>query len=93
MTESSAVLISAVRTAVTRSKKGAFRFARPEALGAAVVRAALDRSGVPDDRLDDVLLGCAFPEGPQGMNLGRIVAQKAGLPDAVPGAVVNRFCS
>ncbi len=93
MHSSSAVLISAARTAVGRAKKGALRFERPEAMGAAVVRAALDRAGIPAGRVNDVLLGCAFPEGPQGMNLARIVAQKAGLPDSVAGATVNRFCS
>ena len=93
MPTSSAVLISAVRTAVGRSKKGALRFMRPEAMGAAVVRAALARAGVPDDRVEDLLIGCAFPEGPQGMNMGRVIAQRAGLPDTVAGATVNRFCS
>ncbi len=43
--------------------------------------------------VDDVFMGCAFPEGPQGMNVGRLIAQKAGLPDRVPGATINRFCS
>ena len=93
MQTTNAVILSAVRTAVGRAKKGALRYERPEAMGAAVVRAALERAGVPGDRVDDVLLGCAFPEGPQGMNVGRVVAQKAGLPDTVPGATVNRFCS
>ena len=93
MQTTNAVLLSAVRTAVGKAKKGALRYERPEAMGAAVVRAALDRAGVPGDRVDDVLLGCAFPEGPQGMNVGRVVALKAGLPETVPGATVNRFCS
>jgi acetyl-CoA acyltransferase len=63
-------------------------------MGARVVRAAIDRvAGLTPDMVDDVIIGCAYPEGPQGMNMGRIVALKAGLPDEVPGATVNRFCS
>ena len=89
-----AYIVSSVRTAVGRAKRGTLRNARPETLGGLVVRGALDRvGGVPDERVDDVLVGCAMPEGPQGMNMGRIVAQAAGLPDTVPGATINRFCS
>ncbi|MEM1096195.1 MAG: thiolase family protein [Bacteroidota bacterium] len=89
-----AYIVSAVRTAVGRAHKGTLRTVRPEAMGAAAVRAALDRvDGLEADRVDDVMIGCAMPEGAQGMNMGRIIAQKAGLPDAVPGATVNRFCS
>jgi len=63
-------------------------------MGAEAVKGALAK--VPEikpEMVEDVLMGCAFPEGPQGMNMGRIIAQKAGLPDSVPGATVNRFCS
>jgi acetyl-CoA acyltransferase len=89
-----AYIVSSVRTAVGRAKKGALKNMRPESLGAIAVRGALDRvPGLPDDRIDDVLVGCAMPEGPQGMNMGRIVAQGAHLPDSVPGATINRFCS
>lgn len=67
---------------------------RPEATGAAVVREAISRTpNLQPGEVDDVLIGCAFPEGAQGMNVGRIVAGLAGLPDAVPGATINRFCS
>jgi len=63
-------------------------------MGGHIVRAVLDSaSGLDDERVDDVLMGCAMPEGAQGMNVGRLIAQKAGLPDTVPGATVNRFCS
>ncbi|MBE2185592.1 MAG: acetyl-CoA C-acyltransferase [Rhodothermales bacterium] len=93
MQTNQAYIVSAVRTAVGRSKKGALRNERPEAMGAAVVRAALERAGLDGARVDDVLMGCAFPEGPQGMNIGRVIAQKAGLPDTVTGATLNRFCS
>lgn len=89
-----AYIVSSVRTAVGKATRGALRFARPEEMGAAAVREAVRR--VPNlsvEEVDDVLIGCAFPEGPQGQNVGRIIAQKAGLPDAVPGATINRFCS
>lgn len=92
--KNAAYIVSTVRTAVGKANKGTLRNMRPETLGALAVRGALDQAGgVPDDRVDDVLIGCAMPEGPQGMNMGRIVAQAAGLPDSVPGATINRFCS
>lgn len=63
-------------------------------MGAAAVTEAVRRvPGLEVEMVDDVLIGCAFPEGPQGQNVGRIIAQKAGLPDSVPGATINRFCS
>ncbi len=89
-----AYIASAVRIAVGKARKGALRNARPEALGAHVVQAAAQRvKGLDTNQIDDCLIGCAFPEGAQGMNLGRIIAQRAALPDSVPGATVNRFCS
>ena len=91
---STAYIVSSVRTAVGKAKKGSLRSVRPERMGAVAVREAVRRvEGLAGDRVDDVLIGCAFPEGPQGMNVGRIIAGKAGLPDSVPGATVNRFCS
>ena len=89
-----AYIVSSVRTPVGKANKGSLRDVRPESLAALVVREAIDRvPALEDETIDDVLLGCAYPEGPQGMNMGRIVALKAGLPDSVPGATVNRFCS
>ncbi|MCB0720235.1 MAG: thiolase family protein [Bacteroidetes bacterium] len=89
-----AVIVSTVRTPVGKAPRGALKNVRPEALGALAVREAIRRTGgLSDDQVDDVLIGCAMPEGPQGMNVGRLIAQKAGLPDEVPGATVNRFCS
>ncbi len=94
MQATDAYVVSAVRTAVGKAPRGALRTVRPEALGAAVVREALARvPGLDAARVDDCLIGCAYPEGPQGMNMGRVIALKAGLPDTVPGATVNRFCS
>ena len=67
---------------------------RPEEMGGVVVNEAINRvSGLEKGQVDDVLIGCAMPEGPQGMSMGRVIAQKAGLPDSVPGATINRFCS
>ncbi|GAB5534618.1 MAG: thiolase family protein [Rubricoccaceae bacterium] len=89
-----AFLVSAVRTPVGKANKGALRNVRPEHLGAVAVNEAIARvPGLEADRIDDLVLGCAFPEGPQGMNMARAIAQKAGLPDSVPGVTVNRFCS
>ncbi len=94
MQSTSAYIASIVRTPVGKAGRGALRYFRPEELGARVVRAAIERvEGLAPEMIDDVLIGCAFPEGPQGMNMGRIVAQRAGLPDEVPGATINRFCS
>lgn len=89
-----AVLVSAVRTAVGRAHKGTLAATRPEALGAAVVEEALRRAAPLDpSEIDDLIMGCAMPEGPQGMNMGRIIALRAGLPDSVTAQTVNRFCS
>ncbi|ACY48592.1 thiolase family protein [Rhodothermus marinus] len=94
MQANGAYIVSIVRTAVGKADKGSLRNVRPEMLGAIAVREAVRRvKGLEPELIDDVIMGCAFPEGPQGMNMGRIVAQKAGLPDSVPGATVNRFCS
>lgn len=94
MQANDAYIVSAIRTAVGKAKRGALRHARPEAIGAEAVKGAVRQvNGLEAELVDDVLMGCAFPEGPQGMNIGRIIAQKAALPDAVPGATINRFCS
>ncbi|HPO14668.1 MAG TPA: thiolase family protein [Candidatus Hydrogenedentes bacterium] len=87
-------VVSAVRTAVGKSRAGSLiAHARPDYMGAVVVKEAVKRSGLPPERIQDVLLGCAFPEAESGMNVGRIVALAAGLPDTVSGVTVNRFCS
>ena len=88
------VIVAAKRTAVGKAKKGALATVRPEDLGAAVIKEVL--SEVPQVRpneIDDVIIGCAMPEGPQGLNMGRRVALQAGLPVEVPAETVNRFCS
>lgn len=89
-----AVIVSSVRTAIGRAPRGKLRYTRPEYMGSVAVKEAVARAkGLDPAAIEDVILGCSFPEGEQGMNLGRIVALQAGLPDSVPGQTVNRFCS
>ena len=89
-----AYIISAVRTAVGRAYRGSLKDTRPDDLGTIAVRGAIERvRNLDPARVDDVILGCAMPEGEQGMNVARICALKAGLPDSVPGMTINRFCS
>ena len=89
-----AYIISAVRTPVGRAYRGSLKDTRPDDLGAVAVRGAIERVGnLEPGQVDDVILGCAMPEGEQGMNVARICALKAGLPDSVPGMTINRFCS
>ncbi len=87
-------IVSAVRTAVGRAYRGSLKDTRPDELGAVAVRGAVARvQGLDPAQIDDVILGCAMPEGEQGMNVARVCALKAGLPDSVPAMTVNRFCS
>lgn len=90
-----AVIVSAVRTAVGRAVKGSTRGLRPEAMGVAVIQEVLRRAGgsLRPEQLDDVIIGCAMPEGAQGLNMARLMVLAAGLPDSVPAVTVNRFCS
>jgi acetyl-CoA acyltransferase len=89
-----AYIISAVRTAVGRAYRGSLKDTRPDDLGTIAVRGAIGRiANLDPKQVDDVILGCAMPEGEQGMNVARICALKAGLPDSVPGMTINRFCS
>jgi acetyl-CoA acyltransferase len=91
---SKAYVVSSVRTAVGKANRGTLKNTRPEKLGAVAVEGALAR--VPElagDHVDDLILGCAMPEGAQGMNIARNVSLKAGLPVEVPAVTVNRFCS
>ncbi len=89
-----AVIVSSVRTPVGKAKKGALATARPENLGATAIKAALERvPGLDPERIDDVVLGCAMPEGEQGLNVARVCSVLAGLPDSVAAMTVNRFCS
>ncbi len=88
-----AVIVAAARTAVGKAPKGTLRTVRPDDMAAEVVKAVIERAGIQPDQVEDVVLGCAFPEAEQGMNVARIVALRAGLPESVCGQTVNRFCS
>ncbi len=89
-----AYILSAVRTAIGRAYRGSLKDTRPDDLGAVAVRGAVQRvKNLNPSQVDDVIIGCAMPEGEQGMNVARICALKAGLPDSVPGMTINRFCS
>ncbi len=86
-------IIAAYRTPGCKANKGKFRFTRPDDLGAVALKGLIERTGVDLEAVDDIIFGCAFPEGEQGMNVARISAQKAGLPYRIPGQTVNRFCA
>ena len=89
-----AVIVSAVRTPVGRAPKGALATTRPDDLAAIALSGALDRvSALDKSEIDDVILGCAQPEGEQGFNIARFAALRAGLPVEVPGVTVNRLCA
>jgi acetyl-CoA acyltransferase len=89
-----AYIVSTVRTAIGKAPRGTLHNVRPDDLGAIAVKGAIaEISNLDPGLIDDVIMGCAFPEGEQGFNLGRIVARRAGLPDSVPGCTVNRFCA
>lgn len=88
-----AVIVKALRTPVGKAPKGKLKNTRPEDLGALVIKELVNQTGINPELIEDVILGCAFPEAEQGMNLGRVVALRAGLPYSVPGVTVNRFCS
>lgn len=89
-----AYIVSSVRTAIGKAPRGTLHNVRPDDLGATAVKGAIAKIPNLDlGQIEDVMMGCAFPEGEQGFNLGRVVAQRAGLPDSVPGCTVNRFCA
>lgn len=92
MTE--AYIVSATRTAVGKANKGTLRNTRPDDMAAACIAELVNRTPQLDPKeIDDVIIGCAFPEGEAGMNFGRLSALRAGLPKEVPGMTINRFCS
>jgi len=89
-----AVIVSAVRTPVGRAYKGSLKSTRPDDLAALAIKEALARApGFDPKEIDDVILGCAMPEGEQGMNVARIAALRAGLPVETSAMTINRFCS
>jgi len=88
-----AVIVSTARTGLAKSWKGAFNMTHGATLGAHSVKHAIARAGVDPAEVEDVLMGCANPEGATGANIARQIALAAGLPVTVPGMTVNRFCS
>jgi acetyl-CoA C-acetyltransferase len=88
-----AVIVSTARTPFAKSWRGAFNMTHGATLGGAAVKAAVERAGIDPAEVDDVLMGCANPEGATGSNIARQIALAAGLPVSTSGATVNRFCS
>ena len=94
MSNREAVIVSAVRTPVGKAKRGSLATVRPDDLAATVIKELLKRTPNLDPaEIEDVVIGCAFPEGEQGMNMARMIALRAGLPISVPGETINRYCS
>jgi acetyl-CoA C-acetyltransferase len=90
---SEAVIVSTARTGLAKSWKGAFNMTHGATMGGHVVKAAIERAGIDPGEVEDVVMGCAYPEGATGVNVARQIALRAGCPVTVPGMTVNRFCS
>ena len=89
----SAVIVSTARTPLTKSWKGAFNMTHGATLGGHAVQHAVQRAGIDGAQVDDVIMGCAYPEGATGLNVARQIALAAGLPVTTSGMTINRFCS
>ena len=88
-----AVIVSTARTGLAKSWKGAFNMTHGATMGGHVVKHAIERARLDPGEVEDVLMGCGFPEGATGYNIARVIALRAGCPVTVPGMTVNRFCS
>ena len=88
-----AVIVSAARTGLAKSFRGSFNMTHGATMGGHVVQHAVARAGVDPDQIEDVMIGCGFPEGATGQNIARQIALRAGLPITASGLTVNRFCS
>jgi len=88
-----AYILASYRTPGCRANKGKFKDMRPDDLAALAIKGLVERTDIDPATIEDVYLGCAFPEAEQGMNVGRVASMKAGLPVEVPGQTINRFCS
>jgi acetyl-CoA C-acetyltransferase len=88
-----AVIVSTARTALAKSWRGSFNMTHGATLGGHVVKAAVERAGIDPAEVEDVIMGCATPEGATGSNIARQIALRAGLPVTAAGVTVNRFCS
>ena len=88
-----AVIVSVARTPIGRAKKGSLKDTRPEYFASEMLKALVDRTpGLDKAHVDDIIFGCAMPEGEQGMNVARLIGLAAGFPVEVPAMTVNRFC-
>ena len=88
------VIVSAVRTPVGKAKRGGLATVRPDEMAATAIQELLKRTPNLDPaQIEDVVIGCAFPEGEQGLNMARMIALRAGLPDSVPAETINRYCA
>ena len=89
-----AVIVSAVRTPVGKAKRGGLATVRPDEMAASAIQELLKRTpNLDPGQVEDVVIGCAFPEGEQGLNMARMISLRAGLPDSVPAETINRYCS
>lgn len=88
-----AYILAACRTPGCKAKKGKLKDVRPDDLAAAAIKGLMVKSGASPSDVEDIIIGCAFPEGEQGMNFARVAAMKAGMPVEAPAQTVNRFCS
>lgn len=88
-----AYIVQSVRTPGCKNKRGQFKETRPEDLLSFIMKSCVEKAGIDAAEIDDIMCGSAFPEGEQGLNIGRIAGQMAGFPDSVSGATVNRFCA
>lgn len=94
MNSREAVIVAAVRTPIGKARRGGLATVRPDDLAVSVIKELLKRVPQIDPvEIDDVVFGCAFPEGEQGMNMARMISLRAGLPNSVPAETINRFCS
>lgn len=89
----SAYILAAYRTPGCRANKGKLKNVRPDDLAAVALKGLIERTGINAEEIDDIILGCAFPEAEQGMNMARVASFKAGIPIQVPAQIINRFCS
>src|SRR5215216_4201734 len=89
-----AVIVSAARTPVGKAKRGGLATVRPDEMAATVIQELLKRTpNLEPAQIEDVVIGCAFPEGEQGLNMARMISLRAGLPDSVPAETINRYCA
>src|SRR5690606_17821666 len=88
-----AVIVSTARTPITKAHRGEFNQTPGPTLAAYAVRAAVERAGIDPAQIEDAIIGCGYPEGTTGRNIGRQAVIRAGLPTSVAGATINRFCA